>query len=156
MPAGPRRGLAGVVVFGVLLGCAACDRVALSDAPETLELEGDTVQLAAGVRVIDIAVQTEPDGSEFDPARAQARSGDVIRFTAGDARLHAVGFDAARLDAGARAFLERTGQLRGPPLVTSGTKWLVNLADAPPGSYPFTCITHGAHGALTVSAAASR
>lgn len=152
-PACPRRGLAGVVIFGwCILAAAACDRVGLRDEPETLELEGDTVQLAAGVRVIGIAVETDAEGGEFEPVRAQARPGDVVRFTAGDARMHAIAFDGDRLPPDARAFLDRSSQLRGPPLMAAGTQWVVNLAGAPPGEYPFTCITHGVHGSLTVSA----
>lgn len=154
-PACPRRGRAGVVVLAALLAGAACDRVGLNDSPETLQLEQDTVQLAAGVRVVDVSVASGAQG-EFDPVRATARSGDVVRFTAADSHLHALAFDSNRLSGEALAFLDRTGQLRGPPLATSGTEWIVNLAGAPPGEYPYSCISHGVRGSLTVTAGPSR
>ena len=51
----------------------------------------------------------------------------------------------------ALAFLESSGQLRGPPLLTEDASWIVSLEGAPPGDYPFRCLTHGAAGSLTVS-----
>lgn len=155
-PACPRRGRAGVVVLAAVAALAACDRVGLGNSPETLQLEQDTVQLAAGVRVVDVSVASGAQGMEFDPAQATVRSGDVVRFTAADSHLHALAFDSNRLSGEARAFLDRTGQLRGPPLATSGTEWIVNLAGAPPGEYPYSCISHGVRGSLTVSAGSSR
>lgn len=153
-PACSRWGLAGVTVFalaGTALLAAACDRPA-DEAPATLELEADTIQLAAGVRLLSVTVSTRPDGGEFDPELITARTGDVVRFTAGDARMHALAFSAAALAPEARAFLEGTHQLRGPPMVTVGTQWVIDLDGAPPGSYPLTCTTHGASGRLVVSA----
>jgi hypothetical protein len=43
-------------------------------------------------------------------------------------------------------------QLRGPPLVNEGAAWVVSLADAPVGRYPFLCRTHGARGRIAVGA----
>lgn len=147
-PAGSLRVLAGVVLFAI---CGACDRMTES-GPATLELEGDTIQLEAGVRLIDVTVETQQDGSELEPARVEAAPGDVVRFTAGDGGLHALAFEAARLSPEARAFLEQTGQLRSPPLVSAGMQWVITLNGAPPGEYPFTCTTHGVRGSIAVGA----
>jgi plastocyanin len=142
--------LAGVIVLAAV---ASCDR--LSDSgPATLELEGDTIQLDAGVRLIDVNVETQPDGAELEPARVEAAPGDVVRFTAGDGRLHALAFETSLLSPEARAFLEQTGQLRSPPLISAGMQWVITLAGAPPGEYPFTCTTHAVRGSIVVGARA--
>ncbi len=148
-PARSRTGVAGAVLFAVL-AVPACDRLA-PEGPQTLELHGDTVQLEAGVRLVEITLAVQEDGSEIAPARAEARPGDVVRFTAGDGRMHAPAFVAEALSPDARTFLERTGQLRGPPLVETGTQWVITLSGAPVGEYPFICATHGARGTIQVS-----
>lgn len=152
-PACSRWGRAGVAVWVLLWAplAGACDRPA-EESPATLELEHDTIQLAPGVHLVAVAVMTRQDGGEFDPETIPARTGDVVRFTAGDARMHAVAFSADALPPDARAFLERSGQLRGPPMVTAGTQWVIDLDGAPPGTYPLTCTTHGARGRLVVRA----
>ena len=94
-PAGSLRVLAGVALF--VIG-GACDRE-VDSGPATLELEGDTIQLEAGVRLIDVTVETKPDGSELEPAGVEAAPGDVVRFTAGDGRLHAIAFESDLLGA---------------------------------------------------------
>lgn len=125
------------------------------DDPVVLELEGETVQLAPGERLVEIEVARAAAGREFEPARADASPGDVIRFTARDGHNHAVVFDGVALEPATRAFLERTGQLRGPPLVKDGASWVVSLDGAPPGDYPYVCLTHGERGMLTVAARSS-
>jgi plastocyanin len=139
-------GLAGALFSAVLAACAE----AQPPGPLPLVIGGDTVLLAVGARILDVRVQRRVDGVEFDPAVVAARPGDVLRFTAGDTQGHAIAFDGARLGAGVRDFLERTGQLRGPPLPDPGTSWIVSLDGAPPGIYPFRCLTHGVGGVLRV------
>lgn len=147
-PAHPPRGCAGVVLFA-LLAAGAC-REPARDEPVVLILESDTVTLPAGVRLIEIEIETAA-GGEFRPAAPAARAGDVVRFVSKDTRSHAIVFDAAPLAQPMRAFLEGSGQLRGPPLLSAEASWIVSLEGAPPGDYPFRCLTHGATGTLTVS-----
>jgi len=129
----------------LLLTTACGDR---PPEPAVLELGADTITLAPGVAIVEIGIGgTEGD---FEPATATARVGDVIRFTARDRGSHAVVFMEAGLAAEARAFLEDSGQLRGPPLLDPGTAWIVSMEGAPAGAYPFRCVTHGAEGHLTV------
>lgn len=147
----PARQFVRVGAFLILAGAlSACDRVPGVDGPRVLELLNDTIQLADSVRLVEVTVERSAAG-DFEPASIEARSGDVIRFTAADRGGHAISFDGARLDAGARQFLERTGQLRSPPLITTDAAWIITLDDAPPGQYPFRCTTHGAQGVLLVS-----
>jgi plastocyanin len=159
----PARYRAGVFVFRLLAPMLAfcvlpaCDRVpgVGGDAgPRVLELAHDTIRLAAGVRLVDIEVRRQ-QGGDFEPAEVQARSGDVVRFTARDRAGHAVVFVNTELAPDVREFLERNGQMRSPPFVTDGTSWVITLEGAPPGEYPFHCTTHDVRGRLTVSAPGS-
>ncbi len=104
-------------------------------------VEGDTIALPAGARIHDIDVRVHDD-AEFAIERVEARPGDVLRFTTGDGRGHALAFDAAVLTDSAATFLERTGQLRGPPLLSTGATWIVDLKDAPIGPYRVICLVH--------------
>jgi plastocyanin len=135
----------------MLVALVACDRVAPGDdGPRVLELDADTIRLESGVRLIDVRVERQA-GGEFDPSAVEARQGDVIRFTAGDHGGHAIAFDAAGLTAEMMTYLERTGQLRSPPLITSGSAWVIKLDDAPAGTYTFRCATHDVSGRLTIT-----
>jgi plastocyanin len=148
-PAYPVAGCAGALFLCTLGGCRD---VAPANEPVVLELHGDTVTLPAGVRLVEIAVGRTEHG-DFDPARDTARAGDVVRFTARDRQTHAIVFQGETLAADAAAFLEGSGQLRGPPLLDVGASWIVSLDGAPPGDYPFHCLTHGQSGRLTVTPA---
>jgi plastocyanin len=85
------------------------------------------------------------------PATIQAESGDALVFVVDDRRPHAPTFTVESLSAPVRDYLERTGQLRGPPLVNEGSTWVVLLEDAPPGRYPFHCRSHDAAGVVVVA-----
>lgn len=149
-PAHLRWRCVGVLFVACIAG--ACRGDAGREDPAVLELEGGTVQLAPGERVVEVEVARAAAAGEFEPARAGASPGDVIRFIARDGQNHAIAFDGAALEPATLAFLERTGQLRGPPLVNDGASWVVSLDGAPPGDYPYICLTHGERGMLTVSA----
>ena len=137
----------------LILACAGCDRDApIGDqGPRVLELAHDTIRLPDGVSLKQIDVARRGEG-EFEPATVQARQGDMVRFTSRDRGAHAIVFEGTALDSVARSYLERTGQLRGPPLITTGAAWIITLDDAPAGEYPFRCTTHNATGRLQVVA----
>ncbi len=138
----------GSFVFSLaLLLLAGCDVVG---RPATLELDGIAVQLERGARVHDVTVMSAGPTDSIAPATVQAAPGDAIRFVTGDHRTHSIGFDLEFVDPMVREYLERTSQLRGPPLVNRGSAWIVVLEGAPPGRYPFLCRTHGTRGILLV------
>jgi plastocyanin len=156
-PGRPWIGRPGVVLVAVLLlsagaACERGERARVREA-EVLVLEEDTVRLAPGAAIVETRIRSSHAGSTFEPDTIRARPGDVVRFVAADARNYAIAFDAGSLAPEARAYLERTGQLRGPPLLTPGATWIVSLEGAPPGLYPFACLAHGARGLLIVGAA---
>ena len=147
-PARPFTGLAGVSVLLIAALLAGCKESPLR-RDETLDIGSDTIQLAPGVQVRDVRVQWRSEG-DFEPNATQARAGDVIRFRTGDAHTHLLVFDDANLPPGARDRLAGKSQLRSPPLVVEGATWIVSLDGAPPGAYPFRCLTHGTTGRITV------
>lgn len=143
-------------LFGtfLLLGSLACDEV-VPDRPAELELDdGRTVELPAGAQIHAVRVGQGPSGAEqFIPDTVRARPGDVVRFIAGDRASHAVVFQENLLSPDALSYLEDTGRLRGPPLISRETSWVVGLEDAPAGLYPFLCTVHAVDGVMIVEAA---
>jgi plastocyanin len=139
-------------VFVLLLLASACDRGALAGDKKdrTLELANDTIELPAGIDLHDVTVRTGEQHRDFDPSQSQARPGDYLRFTIDDTRTHAIVFEPVTPEQ--RQFLESTGQLRSPPLITKGASWVIALKNAPVGQYPFRCLVHNDVGQLTVAA----
>lgn len=137
------------VLLSVLLAVGGCDALG---GGATIQLDDEEVGLGAGAEVHDVAIAGAGARDTLDPSTVSAEAGDAVRFVVADRRTHALAFDSEGLTAAARDFLESTMQLRGPPLVNEGAAWVVTLADAPPGSYPFFCRTHGARGMVTVEA----
>lgn len=137
--------------FVVLLLVAACEAAPGDEGPRVLELANDTIRLDAGVSLVELLVRRSAEG-DFEPAAVAADTGDVVRFVADDNGGHAIVFESTALAADVRDYLERTGQMRSPPLITSGSSWVVTLAGAPAGEYPFRCSTHNASGRLSVAA----
>lgn len=135
------------VLLSALVALGACD---LIGGGPTVRLDSAEVSLPSGAEVYDVAIGGAGAADTLDPAAVEARPGDAIRFVVRDHRTHALAFVADSLSAEGRRFLESTLQLRGPPLVNEGTAWVVVLADAPPGRYPFVCRSHGVRGLLTV------
>jgi plastocyanin len=139
---------AGVILLLTAVA-AGCEDVRPGGAP-LLELADDTIRLERGTALIEVQLRVRGGVGEIEPARVSARPGDVVRFVAADALGHSVRFDTARLGADAAAFLEETNQLASPPLLTAGAAWVVSLAGAPAGEYPFHSPNHGSAGVLDV------
>jgi plastocyanin len=127
----------------------ACEAPPLPGAGPSIDLNGETIRLERGASVVDIELQAV-NGMVIEPDSVNVSPGDAVRFIAEDAATHAIVFDATNLEAVPQAFLARTNQLRGPPLVNPGSTWVISLESAPPGAYPFTCLTHGGGGVLIV------
>lgn len=113
-----------------------------------LRLDSQVVRLPRGTQIHQVRLNA--DSADASPIVVHASPGDVVRFSPVDDRSHAVAFDVQALSADARAFLQRTSQLSGPPLTDTASSWVVNLAGAPPGRYPFRCLSHDRRGVLIV------
>jgi plastocyanin len=145
-PARPFPGCVGAFVLLVLF--VSCERTPFARARQ-LDIGGDTVQLAPGASIRDVQIRAA-GATEFTPASTQARSGDVVRLITADSRTHLIVFDEATLPGNARQLFNAKTQLRSPPLLVQGATWIVSLEDAPPGTYRFTCETHGRSGDIVV------
>lgn len=133
-----------VAVAMVLAGCEGVGGGA------TIQLDTAEVQLEAGTSLHEIAIRGSGSVDSIAPLQVQAEPGDAVQFTSADHRTHAIAFEADRLTGPVRDYLERTDQLRGPPLVNRGAAWVVVLEEAPPGRYPFLCRSHDARGVVIV------
>ena len=135
---------AGVFLF--LLG--ACGDQPGAQKDRTLELEGDTITLPAGVDLHEVRIRTGAQYKDFQPAQVQAKAGDYLRFTTADNLTHAIVFEVS---APAQVkFLEDKHQLRSPPLIRNGATWVVALEGAPAGTYAFRCLVHNDRGQLII------
>lgn len=132
------------------LAVTGCERTEQQQKAASLQLEHGTVQLPAGTQIHEVRVAAARDRDAFEPDSLTVRTGDVVRFVAGDALTHALTFDMSQLDSAVLEFLHRSQQLASPPLLSSGSAWIVSLEGAPPGDYPFTCRQHGNGGLLRV------
>lgn len=136
----------GVFALGCLTaGCEKGPSIGGRKNDRSLELTSDTIQLPAGVNLLDVSVKSGQN-TDFNPAQVSARIGDVLRFTVADTRTHALVVTAPGADA--KATLESTGQLRSPPLVAKGQAWVLSLKGIPAGVYTIACISHA--GTVTV------
>ncbi len=155
-PARPLLRLAGAFVLALVLPVTACDRgeggLSKADAkgPRVLELAGGTIAVPDSIRVATVRID-RTKLAELEPAETTIRTGDVLRFIAQDAGAHAIAFDGDGMSEEARSFLETSGQMRSPPFMAAGSKWVVSFDGAPPGSYRFRCPTHGVQGVITVT-----
>ena len=112
--------------------------------------EGEVVQLPEGSQRHDIHLEGVGAQTEISPATVDATPGDAVAFVAADAVTHSIVFLADRLDSAQVAFLESSGQMRGPPLLSEDASWIVSLSDAPAGDYRFACALHGGQGVIRV------
>lgn len=135
------------IVVVASLAWAGCDWLG-EDA--TIELDEGEVQLERGARVNEVRVGGAGAADRLAPTEITAAPGDAVRFVVEDRRAHALVFVEDGLSPENRTFLSETNQLRGPPLVNEGATWVVSLAEAPPGRYPYVCLSHDAGGVITV------
>lgn len=135
------------VLICMIAGCEKPSGVAGHRSDRSLELTGDTIELAAGITLHDVAVKSAQN-TDFNPAQMTAKVGDVVRFTVADTRTHALVITAP--SEAARKVLEAGGQLRSPPLVAKGQAWVVSLQGIPPGTYTISCISHAGTANLVV------
>lgn len=148
-----RMGRPGAFFILLALLAMACGRDETPESRALLELAEDTIQLERGVALAEILVRSgATNAAAFEPDTIRIRTGDVVRFITADRHPHAITFDATQLAPVAEEFLRRTSQLRGPPLITEGSSWIVSFKDAPPGLYPFIDLSQDRRGAVIILA----
>ena len=140
---------------GLLLCLAFALACAQDGSPphDVVQLDDGEVQLPEGSTRHDVRLEGVGAQTEVAPAEVGATPGDAVAFIAADAVTHSVVFLADRLDSAQVAFLESSGQMRGPPMLSEGASWIVSLKDAPLGDYLFACAFHGGQGVVRVGSA---
>lgn len=139
-------GTSSVPLLAVLLAlCLGLGVSGCSDNPhppdETLR---DSLDVGGDVWVLRVEVASRNGGEVIAPDSVEVPVGGMVEFVATDRFVHAVEFEADGLFPEGRDFLERSGQLGGPPLLEQGARFVVTFEEAPAGRYPFR--VRGNHG----------
>lgn len=134
---------AGLLAFFVislsLTGCLGSDAEAPGSDPEALQALG----LSPGVQLHRVTLGGRGAEEHAVPTLVLASPGDGVEFVTVDHRVHTLMFPVDSLSPAVRLFLEESGQISSPPLVTRGSRFILNLTNAPPGRYLFVSDGHG-------------
>jgi len=136
-----------VLVCLTLVGCGIEQK-----APQVLE-EADPdphAEIAAAAQTVQLSGGR--DVEHVVPPHVEIEAGEWVQFVTLDHRVHTLAFVPDSLSLEALAYLSRTEQLEGPPLLARGSRFLVDFRDAPPGRYVFSSESHGdpVFGSVTV------
>jgi plastocyanin len=133
-------GLLAFILGGLSVGgCGAPS----TNAGEEMVAEAEALGLGARAELHRVTLGGRGAEEHAVPTRLIIESGDAVEFWTADHRVHTVRFPVDSLGPGSRQFLEGTGQLAGPPLVSRGSRFVVRFEDAPNGRYPFEVMGHG-------------
>lgn len=107
-------------------------------------------EIAAGAQVVQLSGGR--DVEHVVPPHLEIEMGEWVQFVTLDRRVHTVSFVADSLSPEAFEYLADTGQIRGPPLLARGSRFLVDFRKAPAGRYVFSSVSHGepVFGSITV------
>lgn len=107
---------------------------------------------ATAQRTQVIRLTRSADGTlfRFAPGRPTVRPGDVLEFRAENGAPYVLAFEPADLDARGRGLIAAalshpSGELRGPVLADSGSRFRMTVPALAPGSYRFFALTHVAY-----------
>lgn len=131
--------LAFVVMGGGLLGCDG----AAQDEGDPLASEAAALELPSGAELHRVTLGGRGSEEHAVPTRIVIEPGDAVEFRTVDHRVHTIKFPTDALSAEGRTFLEDSGKLSSPPLVSRGSRFVVRFEGAPPGVYPFESSGHG-------------
>ena len=98
-------------------------------------------EIAAVAQVVQLSGAR--DVEHVVPPHLEIELGEWVQFVSLDRRVHTVSFVPDSLSPEALFYLADTGQLEGPPLLTRGSRFLVDFRDAPTGRYVFSSTSHG-------------
>jgi len=133
----------GLLAFWVTLffltGCVGSDADPPGADPEVLEALG----LSPRAQLHRVTLGGRGAEEHAVPTLIMASPGDGVEFVTVDHRVHTLTFPVDSLSYEVRLFLEESGQNSSPPLVTRGSRFILNLENAPPGRYPFVADGHG-------------
>lgn len=113
------------------MGCEPVDPTLRPDAQLISELG-----LSERDRVHTVSLTAEAD-ERADPDSITVQIGDYLQFVSSDWLIHEVRFDSAEMNDRTRSFMIVTDQMRSPPLLQRGARYVLSFVDAPDGAYPF-------------------
>jgi plastocyanin len=122
-----------LILTVVLMSCEAGAGAQVSSAAALR----DTLGIGPRVTLHRVALGGERDSERIIPTELVADEGDVVAFETVDGRIHELAFEPDSLALDALDFLRRTGQMKSPPMIDRGTRFLVDFEDAPDGRYVF-------------------
>jgi plastocyanin len=128
-----------LILSAVLGGCQESGK----GPPDGSEEAAQTLGLPSGARLHQITLGGRGSEEHAVPSRIQAFPGDGVEFLTVDHRVHTVAFIADSLTVEVQAYLESTGQMASPPLVSRGSRFLLRLQNAPLGRYFYVSEGHG-------------
>jgi len=132
----------------VSVGCGI-EPKAPSEAVEEANTDPHS-EIAAGAQLVQLSGGR--DVEHVVPPHLEIDTGEWVQFVTLDRRVHTVSFVPDSLSPAALEYLAATGQLQGPPLLSRGSRFLVDFRNAPPGRYVFSSASHGepVFGSITV------
>ena len=133
------------------LAVAGCGIETKAPPEEIAEASTDLhSEIAALAKVVQLSGGR--DVEHVVPPHLEIGLGEWVQFVSLDRRVHTVSFVPDSLSPEALVYLADTGQLEGPPLLTRGSRFLVDFRDAPAGRYVFSSTSHGdpVFGSITV------
>jgi len=131
-----------------VVGCGIETKAPVEEVAE--ESTDPYSEIAAVAQVVQLAGGR--DVEHVVPPHLEIEMGEWVQFVTLDRRVHTVSFVPDSLSPEALGYLTDTGQLEGPPLLTLGSRFLVDFREAPAGRYVFSSTSHGdpAFGSITV------
>ena len=102
---------------------------------------------AQQTQVVRLTRSSDGTVYRFSPGRLTVKPGDVVEFRAESGAPYTVAFEPADLDARSRSLIAAAlsrprGELRGPVLPDSGSRFRLTVPALSPGSYRFFELTH--------------
>ena len=131
-----------------VVGCGIETKAPVEEVAE--ESTDPYSEIAAVAQVVQLSGGR--DVEHVVPPHLEIAPGEWVQFVSLDRRVHTVSFVPDSLSPEALVYLADTGQLEGPPLLTRGSRFLVDFRTAPAGRYVFSSASHGdpVFGSVTV------
>jgi plastocyanin len=139
---------AALVLSALAILGSGCRRADETLRPDTLLR--DSLGLGDDDRVHRVGLGSADNQEVIQPPQVTVQPGDYVEFVTQDRRVHALAFTLEGLSPAAAEFLVGTGQQSSPPLVESGTRFVVSFEAAPLGTYPYVVRGNGAEGRGTI------
>ncbi|MBI4500563.1 MAG: hypothetical protein HY700_05320 [Gemmatimonadetes bacterium] len=140
------------VVGALILFAAACGGEKAKPAPaaDTSTRPAPTPPAVTGT-VHEVKMELVNGNYQFEPITLTIKPGDTVKWINFSGGPHNVQFKKDRVPAGADAVLNaamagRMGDLTGPFLIDSLATYQVSFANAPAGTYAYTCQPHEMRG----------